>query len=299
MLRIKSPATSANFGPGFDALGVALGLYNEIIVEKAEGVKEFHWDDPETAINNEENLILTTMKSVFNMFNYKSAGYKIWSKNCCIPMSRGLGSSAASIVAGIYAANYLMNGKMTQAEIAALATRFEGHPDNVVTCIKGGMVISAVDEEGEVVSSHVSIAPGIRMIVMVPDYKLSTRMARSVLPDTYSRADMVYNVSHAAMLVTALSQGDFGKLRVALGDRIHQPYRLRLIPGAEAIFDICRREGSLGEFISGAGPTLISLIPDIDQDFASRIKPQLDQQVLEWKIYELDVCHNGVFLEVI
>jgi len=297
MLRIRVPATSANFGPGFDVLGVALSMYNELDVEKATGVFEFQWEDG-TTIGDEENLVLTTMSNVFNMFNFKVPGYKIQSKCCAIPVSRGLGSSAASIVAGIYAANYLMGGKMTKEEISALATKFEGHPDNVVTCIEGGMVISAMGENGEIFSCPVSISPGLKMVVMVPDYKLSTRMARSVLPDTYSRADMVYNVSHAALLVTALCRGDFGKLRIALADRIHQPYRLRLIPGAEAVFELCRRAGSLGEFISGAGPTLIALVPEEDTDFAERIRPQLDAQVLEWKIYELEICHSGVSLEV-
>lgn len=297
MLRIKVPATSANFGPGFDVLGVALSMFNELEVEKANGVYEFHWEDGSN-FGDEENLVLTTMSNVFNMFNFKVPGYKISSKSCAIPVSRGLGSSAASIVAGIYAANYLMGGKMTKDEISALATKFEGHPDNVVTCIEGGMVISAMGENGEILSCPVAISPGLKMVVMVPDYKLSTRMARSVLPDTYSRADMVYNVSHAALLVTALCRGDFSKLRVSLGDRIHQPYRLRLIPGAEAVFEICRRSGSLGEFISGAGPTLIALVPEEDTDFAARIQSQLDEQVLEWKIYELEICHSGVSLEV-
>lgn len=297
MLRIRVPATSANFGPGFDVLGVALSLFNEMEVEKASGVFDFEWEDGST-FGDEENLVLTTMANVFALFNFKVPGYKIRSKSCAIPVSRGLGSSAASIVAGIYAANYLMGGKMTKDEISALATKFEGHPDNVVSCIEGGMVISAVGENGEIMSSQVNIAPGLKLVVMVPDYKLSTRMARSVLPDTYSRADMVYNVSHAALLVTSLCRGEFGKLRVALGDRIHQPYRLRLIPGAEAVFDICRRAGSLGEFISGAGPTLIALVPEEDTDFAERIRPQLDEQVLQWKIYELEICHSGVSLEV-
>lgn len=297
MLRIRVPATSANFGPGFDVLGVALSLFNELEVEKATGVFDFEWEDGST-FGDEENLVLSTMANVFTLFNFKVPGYKIRSISCAIPVSRGLGSSAASIVAGIYAANYLMGGKMTKEEISALATKFEGHPDNVVSCIEGGMVISAVGENGEILSSQVKIAPGLKLVVMVPDYKLSTRMARSVLPDTYSRADMVYNVSHAALLVTSLCRGEFGKLRVALGDRIHQPYRLRLIPGAEVVFDICRRAGSLGEFISGAGPTLIALVPEEDTDFAERIRPQLDEQVLQWKIYELEICHSGVSLEV-
>lgn len=299
MLSIKVPATSANFGPGFDVLGVALSLYNELVVDKADGIYEFHWEDGSMGIGDEENLVLTTMATVFELYNYKVPGYRIWSKQCAIPVSRGLGSSAASIVAGIYAANYLMGGQMTKAEISALATKLEGHPDNVVTCIEGGMVISAMGENGEVFSCPVQIAPGLKMVVMVPDYKLSTRMARSVLPDTYSRTDMVYNVSHAALLVTALCRGDFSKLRVALGDRIHQPYRLRLIPGAEAVFDLCRRAGSLGEFISGAGPTLIALVPDDDFDFSERIRPQLNEQLLDWTTYELEICHSGVSLEVI
>lgn len=297
MLRIRVPATSANFGPGFDVLGVALSLFNEIEVEKANGVFDFQWEDGST-FGDEENLVLSTMANVFDLFNYKVPGYKIRSKSCAIPVSRGLGSSAASIVAGIYAANYLMGGKMTKEEISALATKFEGHPDNVVSCIEGGMVISAVGENGEILSSQVKLATGLKLVVMVPDYKLSTRMARSVLPDTYSRADMVYNVSHAALLVTSLCRGEFNKLRVALGDRIHQPYRLRLIPGAEAVFELCRRAGSLGEFISGAGPTLIALVPEDDTDFCERIRPQLDEQVLEWKTYELEICHSGVSLEV-
>ncbi|MDO9591975.1 MAG: homoserine kinase [Erysipelotrichaceae bacterium] len=299
MLSIKVPATSANFGPGFDTLGVALCLFNELTVEKVTGCREFNWESNENSVSDNENMVLTTLDYVFNLYNFKCPGFRIYAKSCSIPISRGLGSSAASIVAGLYAANYLMDGRLNEEKIASLATKLEGHPDNVITCIEGGMVISVISENGEVTTARVAVAPGVRLVVMVPDYKLSTKMSRSVLPSSYTRADMVYNVSRVALLVSALSSGEFGKLRVALGDRIHQPYRLRLIPGAGSIFEICRREGSLGEFISGAGPTLIAVVPDEDLDFADRIRPKLKKEALDWKILELNVCHRGALIEVV
>lgn len=299
MLSIKVPATTANFGPGFDTLGVALCLFNELTVEKISGVREFIWEDPTHVVRDNENMVISTMNYVFDLKNFNCPGYRISSKACNIPISRGLGSSAASIVGGVYAANYLMDNVLSAEEISTIATSLEGHPDNVISCIEGGMQISVIGENKEVYSAKVSIAPGIRLVVMVPDYKLSTKMSRSVLPSSYSREDIVYNVSRVALLIASLNSGDFGKLREALGDRIHQPYRLRLIPGAEAVFDICRREGSLGEFISGAGPTLIAIVPTLDLDFADRILPKLKKEALNWKIYELDICHRGAFIEVI
>ena len=260
--RIRIPATTANMGPGFDTIGMALKLYNEIEFEEIlEGIILTQDGKPYT-IPLKDNLFYTTIIKTLNKYDYKLKGLKLNLSRCEVPFSRGLGSSATCIVGGIMAAGIIMNLKLSTAEIIDLATKIEGHPDNVVPATIGGMTVAINTSEG-VSYSKISLPEKLRFAVMVPENSVSTNSARKVLPDTYSRADCVYNISRVAMLINAMNNGELDKLRLATEDKLHQPYRKLLIEDIDSIFDQAKVFGSLGEFISGSGSTLIAII-DVD-----------------------------------
>ena len=174
-------------------------------------------------------------------------------------MARGLGSSSACIAAGILGANALLGGPLEEKDILTFATKLEGHPDNVAPALLGGFVVSAYDE-GHVYSLKKTIAPGITFAAFIPDFKLLTEKARAALPKMVSHADAVYNLSRAALLATAFCEERYDFLPVAAKDSLHQQYRLPLIEGGEAVFALADGLGALATFISGAGPTILSVV---------------------------------------
>jgi len=180
-----------------------------------------------------------------------------------IPMTRGLGSSAACVVAGLLAANELMGAGLSRDELTDMAAKIEGHPDNTTPALAGGLVIGVMTEGSlEYLRLSPHLWEKLRFALMVPDFTLSTETARSVLPTQYSRQDVIHAASRTAMLVAALTTGDFPKLSAALDDRIHQPYRKPLVPDMEAIFEYARLSGAYNAFLSGAGPALIAVTED-------------------------------------
>ena len=172
-----------------------------------------------------------------------------------VPISRGLGSSAAAIVCGIYAAHYLMDYALSTKEIVSIATELEGHPDNVAPAILGNMVISVM-ADNKVIYSTIDFPEDIIFNVLIPNFKLSTEKARSVLPKEYKVADCIFNTSRLALLLNFLRDREYENLRICLEDKLHQPYRFDLINNSLEIFEESRKLGALGEFISGAGPTI-------------------------------------------
>ena len=199
-----------------------------------------------------------------------------------IPLARGLGSSSSAIVAGILIANKFSGNPLSIDKIAELAIKMEGHPDNVVPAIFGGMVLTAHDREN-IVYSTISDTEELCFYVMIPDFKLSTEKARSVLPKSYLVSDAINNMSKLGLLVNAFNKKDYSNLRFLLGDKIHQPYRFALINNAEKIFEASKEYGALGEYISGAGPTLISLNYDNDE-FLEKMKHMLGTLNDKWTI---------------
>ncbi|MDP4143850.1 MAG: homoserine kinase [Bacillota bacterium] len=275
MVKVKIPATTANMGPGFDTLGMALNLYNEIEITEDANV-----------VNSEDNLVYKSMVKAFKACEYKYGNYKIEFTKCDVPMSRGLGSSATCIVGGIMAANAIMGNKLTEEAIINLATEMEGHPDNVVPAIVGGMAVSIYDGE-KVVYSKVNVPDNLRFVVIIPDFEVSTSAARKVLPKDYSRNDCVFNVSRAAMLVTALNNGEIDKIRTAFQDKIHEPYRKTLIKNIDEVFLKAKELGSVGEFISGSGSTLIAVIHKDNEKFIIGMKKAFNELQIGWAIKEL------------
>lgn len=300
MYRITVPATTANIGPGFDAMGLALNLYLCIEIEAdPSGNQSVYWEDRKVSpLPEDKNLILSALKRTLKKIDRENTGFLLRVMDCQIPPSRGLGSSASAIVAGIYAANAICGQPLSQRDIIELASELEGHPDNVVPAILGGMSISFL-AEGRVFTSPISVPPQLGFAVMIPDFELSTEHARKALPDSYSKKDCIHNLSRAAYLVASFSSGSVNGLREALNDRIHQPYRIKLIHEGDTVFSHARSAGALGEYISGAGPTLIALYDKSDKAFTSKMKDSLKSMKNFWTLLDLEVCQEGATIEVI
>ncbi|MDP4178331.1 MAG: homoserine kinase [Bacillota bacterium] len=283
MFKVRIPATTANMGPGFDTLGMALKLYNELEVEEINNKIEFLQNNEPSIIPLEENLIYSTMTKVFNIYNFKPKGFKINFSKCEVPVSRGLGSSATCISGGIAAANYLMGNILSTEDFINIATEIEGHPDNVVPSIVGGMTIS-IKSGDNITFSKVNIPSNISFAVMIPGFKVSTESTRKVLPLSYSRTDCIFNISRAAMFISAMQNKELDKLRLCLDDKIHQPYRKVFIENIDDIFLKAEAFGSLGEFISGSGSTLIAVVEDSKaQIFENQIKNYLSTLKNNWE----------------
>lgn len=257
MVTVSVPATSANIGSGFDSCGLALSLRNTAAFEECDGVI-ISSADGSAVPNTPGNLVYRTAKEVYALCGQRLRGLRIVQTNP-IPMARGLGSSSACIAAGILGANALLGGPLTGEDILTFATKLEGHPDNVAPALLGGFVVSAYDG-GKVYSLKKTVAPGIVFMAFVPDFKLLTERARAALPKTVSHADAVYNLSRAALLATAFCEERYDFLPVATRDSLHQQYRLPLIEGGEAVFALADGLGALATFISGAGPTILSIV---------------------------------------
>jgi homoserine kinase len=262
-VKVRVPGTTANCGPGFDAVGMACTIYNdmELILSKEGGIQvEVSGEGTGLIAANERNIAVQAVQAVLDKVGEKYCGISIKMVNQ-IPLSRGLGSSAAAIVAGLVAANAATGGQLSRQELLNMATFFEGHPDNVAPAIMGGVTIS-VSKNGNVHSLRFVPPQELDLIVAIPEFTLPTKVARKVLPQTLPFADAVFNVSRTALLIGALCQGQFESLKYALEDKVHQPYRKKLITGIDEVFKAAVDAGALGATISGAGPTLIAFAQD-------------------------------------
>ena len=264
-VKVRVPGTSANCGPGFDSLGLACNLYNdlELTLKREPGLDI--WISGEGAENipcDESNIVWQSiqylLKNSGNDGDFRGAKIVMENK---VPLSRGLGSSATAIVAGLKAANVLIGNRYNRHELLQLATDIEGHPDNVAPAIYGGFTVSTMTD-GKVECYALTPKLRLQLVVAVPDFYLSTRDARAVLPATVERKDAVFNISRAAMLVAALCRGNERFLATAFDDALHQPYRAKLIPGMYDVFQAAKSAGALGANLSGAGPCLIAYVPE-------------------------------------
>lgn len=292
MIRIQVPATSANLGSGFDALGIALTMYNQVWMEESDSLDISCRDDAPVP-KDETNLIFWAARRMYELCGRKLPGMKIVQLNN-IPMARGLGSSSACIVAGILGANRLLGSPLGRQDLINLAAEIEGHPDNTTPAIEGGLAASAI-EAGRVYSVSVPVSEKIRFALFIPPFELKTEMARSVLPQQYSRSDAVYNLSRSALMAASLFSGRLENLRVAVQDRIHQPYRSGLIAHLDDVFRLSYELGSLGTYVSGAGPTIISMIgADGAETFSKYAVARLQEKEIEgWQVRILNTDPQG------
>ncbi len=291
MIRIDVPATSANLGSGFDSLGIALTMYNRVWMEEHSEI-DIKSTDSTAVPTDESNLIFWAAKQIYEMCGKKLKGLRIRQENN-IPMARGLGSSSACIVSGILGANRLLGSPFSVADLLNISARIEGHPDNTSPAISGGLVASAMEAD-RVYSVSVPVSEKIAFAVMIPPFELKTEKARGVLPEKYSRKDAVYNLSRSALMTASLFSGNIENLRVAVQDKIHQPYRSSLIENSDKVFSLSYELGSLGTYISGAGPTIISLIDSTDKDFEANLITQFEKRkIFGWDIKILNTDPDG------
>ena len=285
---IRVPATTANLGPGFDAFGCALSLYTDVTFEETEdfGLTITGCDE---AYTGPDNLAYTSYCAVLASLNEEIRGVKIHI-DAHIPICRGLGSSAALLVAGAMGANVLRGNRLSTQGLLNITNAMEGHPDNLAPAFYGGLTASMVDS-GLPVTVNFPLHPGWEFLALVPDFDLPTSLARSVLPEQVSRGDAIYNVSHGAMVLKALELGDEKLLRNGMQDKLHQNYRKKLISDYEKIEALVRTTGA-AFCLSGAGPTLLCITrnPGLEEKLSKKLS-QITQH--NWQMLPLHVEFQG------
>lgn len=296
MIKIKVPATTANIGPGFDTLGMALNLFQEIIIEPGEpNVKQVLWPNTQL-LPNERNLVLKSLEHVLALEGKSELGYTLTMHKSDIPISRGLGSSAAAIVSGIMAANYLLGNRLSLQEMLNIATEMEGHPDNVAPALLGNLII-ATSHNNNIVYATINFPDNLNLKVLVPDFELSTERARSALPHSYKRSECIFNLSRISFLIHALLTQTYENLPIAFSDLIHEPYRYPLIEDSSEIVSQLSQTEAYGHFISGAGPTIISIVHESDSTFDQLLNLNSRSLKHHWQCLTLTVNSSGAQYE--
>jgi homoserine kinase len=280
-VHVRVPATSANLGPGFDALGLALALYNDVDASEADGVMvRVEGEGAAQLPAGADNVVARGVRLAFEAVGRPFKGVELRCVNR-IPPGRGLGSSAAAWVGGLVAGSTLAGGSLAKGELLALAARAEGHPDNVAAALFGGLTVSCPGADGAVAAISLPVPEGLTWVVLVPTITQSTAEARAVLPASVPRADAVFNVQRVALLLAGLQARRHDALAAALDDRLHQPYRRALFPWMESVADAARRAGALGCVLSGAGPSLLALTAGDGTAVARAMETALRAQSIE------------------
>lgn len=290
MVTVRVPATTANLGPGFDTLGLALALYNTLTFEELPEGLVFEGVDPDYA--TAENLAVISYKAVMDKLGLPMPGLRVGIR-ADIPICRGLGSSAALIAAGAAGANAAHGSPLTREEVLAVCNDIEGHPDNLAPAIFGGLVASFVENEQPYIARY-SLHKSLRCTALIPDFQLSTHLARGVLPKEVPYGDAIFNISRTAVLLKALEEGDAETISVALHDKLHQPFRRTLIPGFDEAEALARDCGCVAFFLSGAGPTLLCL--SADPAFDGKLAARLPELPGHWRQLPLPVDHQGLII---
>ena len=303
---VKVPASSANIGPGFDCLGIALPIYNTVTIEETvipgtgieinmmaedEAIDEMVF---ENIPKDENNIVYRAVELLYNSIGQEPTELKI-NIESQIPIARGLGSSSSVIVGGLLAANKLLGNPADEAALLAIATEVEGHPDNVAPAILGGFVLSNQEDDGSISYCKFNWPEEWDLTVCIPDFELSTSIARYVLPKEVPMQDAVFNAKHLGMLVHAVNTKDEKLMKKALQDRLHQQYREKLVPGMKEIMEAFKHEdGILGCVLSGAGPTILIISHKYDLDkIRSTVKEIWSNQNIKADIRTLKVEEKG------
>ena len=287
-VRVKAPATTANMGPGFDCLGMALDLWNtmEVFPEApapdkgplvriiGEGLGELSEDDT--------NLVYRSMVFLFDEAGRKMPPVRLVCHNE-IPLARGLGSSAAAIASGLVAANAMCSRLFNSNELLEMAATIEGHPDNVAAAVLGGLQLVVADQQ-QLYTAPIALPPELHAVLFIPEYRIATADARAALPETVPLGDAVRNVGRAALLVAGMAANHPEYLSVATEDRLHQPYRQKLFPPMKLLFQAARDAGALGVFLSGSGSTVLALTKGREMTVAYEMAEAARQANVEGKL---------------
>ncbi|MAG35236.1 MAG: homoserine kinase [Dehalococcoidia bacterium] len=265
---LEVPATTSNLGPGFDTLGLALDLCNEVTLRigrigDASGIDRISGEGQDALATDESNLVLRAATTLYQKLGQSPPPLRASLRNR-IPLARGLGSSGTAVIGGLLAANTLAGEPYDSADLLAIATDLEGHPDNVAPALLGGLVISALAEsrDGPRILTHRLDPPPAAIALCIPDQPLATEAARQVIPRRVSLNTAVHNLGRVALLVAALATGDYTHLREAMDDRLHQPPRASVFPPLEPVIAAALAAGAAGSCLSGAGSTLLALVPE-------------------------------------
>jgi len=286
MFRIKVPATSANIGPGFDTLGLALNKYN--YVNFKTGNEKFKISGNINKFLDDNNLVYKSYRKTEKYFkkNPKNIHIEIESY---IPFSRGLGSSAACAVSGVIGAMLIHNIKLNKKNILNIANEIEGHPDNAASCIYGGLTAS-LQSKDKIYTEKYKVSESINFYAFIPSFELLTKDSRSILPDQISHSDAVFNLSRIPFLIKGLIKGDMNLIKDAVEDKIHQPYREKLVGEVELIKNIINKFDSV-YYLSGAGPTIMSISKK--DDLEENYKKEVSKLENKWEILRLKVDNDG------
>jgi len=257
---VRAPATTANLGPGFDCLGMALDLWAEVVVSAAEEPLP----PPGPPLGG---MVVEAAQRLFSHVGKQSPAGLSAEFTQEIPVARGLGASAVARAAGLLAANVLLGEPLEREEILALGAELEGHADNMAPVLFGGLQVAVRDGES-VFHAGLAAPEGLKAVLFVPDVEMPTQESRQALPEFLSREDTVYNIGHAALVVAALASGRLDLLDVATRDRLHQPARAKVFPTMEALFQAARQAGALGVFLSGGGSTVLALASEGEENIA-------------------------------
>lgn len=284
MIKISVPATSANIGPGFDCLGIAFNLYNSFRFEKND---RFYMVDFDKRYSNPiRNLVCQSYIKVFDSVGEKPIPLKIYMDKQDVPTSRGLGSSATCIVAGVLAAKYYLKDKISYLHAFQIASKIEGHPDNVAPAMFGGLVASYLDNDNYKFVKY-DVSDNLKFNVLVPTFELSTKRSRGALPKYLGYKDIVYNISRVANIPYAFYKGDIILIKELLNDKMHEPYRMGLIEGAEDIKK-CAYDNYFAFAISGAGPSLLVISDKCIDNVFDKFK--------DWRKLDLTVASSGAIV---
>lgn len=276
MIKIRVPATTANLGPGFDCLGLALKLYLNLEIEEIEEglVIEYQGEGAEKfSVKKKEDALIWKSINLVLKKNYKDIpkkGLKIRVLNK-IPITRGLGSSASAIIGGIVGTARLYNINLTNQEMLELALSLEGHMDNIVPALIGGLTLAYKTGQEEIKWTRIKTPLDLRIVLAIPEFTLNTKEMRKILPQKVALTEAIFNLSRSALLVNALQNSDWEVLGEAMEDRLHQPYRAPFIPGIEDMFSQIKKTGFAGAALSGSGPSVVSLTKKGREEAISKI----------------------------
>lgn len=296
-IKIAVPATSANLGPGFDTLGVALKLYNYLEIDPDTDTLAFEISGEGSAVlpRGTTNLVYQAVAAVYQEVGQLPPPLKIKQTNY-IPPSSGLGSSAAAVVGGLTAANLLLNNPLSTDQLLQLAAKIEGHPDNAAPALIGGLVISGTDAD-QIIWQQLQPKNPPQVIVVVPDFSLRTAHSRGVLPQKVAFQDAVDNLSRLAFLLHCFASGDYTNLRFACEDSLHQNYRAQLIPGFHAVIAACYQAGGLGAALSGAGPSVIAFAePSKAETVGAAMQAAFAQEQIASRVFITEIAEQGAGL---
>ena len=302
-VKVKVPATTANFGPGFDCLGMALPLYNEITVEETvmpgSGVNiqivNKNNDDGVLFIpTDENNIVYKSIELLYNSIGMTPSELKI-TIDTNIPLTRGLGSSASVIIGGVMAANRLLGEPADEAAILTIAREVEGHLDNIVPAYAGGFCLSADEDDGNIIYQKLNWSKDWKINICVPDFELATNISRSVLPESYKLKDVTYILSLLGLLLKACENEDSELLKKALKDKLHEPYREKLVVGLDKIRDKFKNNNDVyGTVLSGAGPSIAVISNnDIVGEVHENVKQIWSDLNIKSQVFTFDIENNG------